>query len=234
MAARSTRHDSFHGRSSRAARKLSTTAESSGLRQPSQLRGEETLAKMIATGRRLIEQHANFDLVLISDVIDTAGISTGAFYFRFKDKDAFIASVLNDTFSELQIEADQKIRDDASWSQGTESEIVARIVRYYVDMCRHNQGMFKAVLRHFASLEPDSNPLRWLARHIMDLAAPILAQKIKAQGKDCDETEVQIAIQMVVGTLTLILLTDPGPLHFDGDILEIKLTAMMQRFLQVT
>jgi len=34
---------------------------------------------------------------------------------------------------------------------------------------------------------------------------------------------------MVVGTLTL--LTDPGSLRFDEDLIEPRLTAMMQRFL---
>ncbi len=45
------------------------------------------------------------------------------------------------------------------------------------------------------------------------------------------ESEIRIVMQMVVGTLTLTLLTDPGPLRFDGDLIETKLTAMMKRFL---
>ncbi|MGY2488936.1 TetR/AcrR family transcriptional regulator [Cupriavidus sp. CP313] len=232
MAATLKRQEDHKRRQPRAAHAASQTAEAApALRPPRQLRSEETLAKMILAGRELIEQHANFDLVLISDVIRTAGTSTGAFYGRFKDKDAFIASVLDAVFAEMRAEADKVIRNDEAWMQGTASELAARIVRYYVDMCRRNQGMFKAVLRHFAALDPDSNPMRWLDRHIQSLVAPVLAHKMQAQTQDGSESEVRIAMQMVVGTLTLTLLTDPGPLRFDGDLLETKLTAMMQRFL---
>ncbi|AEI82289.1 transcriptional regulator TetR family (plasmid) [Cupriavidus necator N-1] len=216
---------------SSAERRKAEAAEAPALRPPRQLRSEANLAKMILAGRSLIEQHRNFDLVLINDVIRTADTSTGAFYGRFKDKDAFISSVLDAAFAEMKAEADRAFRDDEAWAQGTAAELAARIVQYYVDMCRRNQGMFKAVLRHFAALDPDANPMRWLSRHIQSMVAPMLAQKMQAQAGDGAESEVRIVLQMVVGTLTLTLLTDPGPMRFEGDQLETKLTAMMQRFL---
>lgn len=231
MAATLKRQDDHKRRQPRAAHAASQAETAPALRPPRQLRSEETLAKMILAGRGLIQQHANFDLVLISDVIRTAGTSTGAFYGRFKDKDAFIDSVLEAAFVEMEAEADKTIRDDEAWAQGTATEFAALIVRYYVDMCRRNQGMFKAVLRHFGALEPEANPMRRLNRNIQSVVAPTLAQKMKAQGLKASETEVRIAMQMVVGTLTLTLLTDPGPLRFDGDLIEAKLTEMMQRFL---
>ncbi|AEI81933.1 transcriptional regulator TetR family (plasmid) [Cupriavidus necator N-1] len=204
-------------------------------RPPRQLRSEETLAKMILAGRDLIEQHGNFDLVLISDVIRIAGTSIGAFYGRFKDKDAFIASVLDAAFAEMRAGANIGLPNDAaSVEQGTASEFAARIVRYYVDMCRRNHGMFKAVLRHFAARNPDLNPMRCLDRHIQSLVAPALAKKMQAQAKAGSESEVRIGMQMVVGTLYLSLLIDPGPLRVDGDLIETKLTAMMHRFLLLT
>jgi AcrR family transcriptional regulator len=224
-------HKQRQPRAAHAGSEKARSAAAPALRPPRQLRSEETLAKMITAGRGLIEQYANFDLVLISDVIRTAGTSTGAFYGRFKDKDAFIASVLDAAFAEMQAEADNSIREDDVWTRGTASEIAARFVGYYVDMCRRNQGMYKAVLRHFAARDPDSNPMRWLDRHIQSLVAPTLAQKMQGRSKAGTESEVRIAMQMVVGTLTLTLLTDPGPLRFDGDLLETQLTAMMQRFL---
>jgi AcrR family transcriptional regulator len=227
------RQEDHKSRPARATHDASRIAEAAApaLRPPRQLRSEETLAKMIQAGRDLIELHGAFDLVVVSDVIRTAGTSTGAFYGRFKDKDAFIASVLDAVFAELRADADKAIRDDQTWAAGTAAEIAAGIVRYYVEMCRQNQGMFKAVLRHFAARDPDSNPMRWLDRHVRSLVAPILAQKMQAETQAGSESEVLIAMQMVVGTLTLTLLTDPGPLRFNGKSLEAKLAVMMQRFL---
>ncbi len=237
MAATLKRHEDHKTRAPRAASSTTGAAEPlpavPALRPPRQLRSEENLAKMILAGRDLIEQHGNFDLVLISDVIRAAGTSTGAFYGRFKDKDAFIDSVLEAAFAEMQAEAENAIREDDVWAKGSASAIAVCIVRYYVEMCRVHQGMFKAVLRHFAARDPDANPMRGLDRHIQSLVAPALAQKMQAPCKSSAEAEVRIAMQMVVGTLTLTLLTDPGPLRFDGDLIETKLTAMMQRFLML-
>jgi hypothetical protein len=39
---------------------------------------------------------------------------------------------------------------------------------------------------------------------------------------------------MVVGTLTVTLLTDSGPLHLRDDLIETKLIAMAQRFLKLS
>jgi AcrR family transcriptional regulator len=148
------------------------------IRPPRQLRSEETLAKMLRAGRDLIGQHGSFDLVLISDVIRTAGTSTGAFYCRFKDKDAFLASVLEAAFTEIRADAETRFRDDPSWQAGTAAAFMAHIVRQYVVICRRNEGMFKAVLRHFASRAPDTGPLYWLDSHVQSLIAPALAQKM--------------------------------------------------------
>ncbi|TCW84089.1 TetR family transcriptional regulator [Burkholderia sp. SRS-46] len=203
------------------------------LRPPRQSRSEESLAKMIHAGRDLIEQHACFDTVVISDVIRVSGTSTGAFYGRFKDKDAFVESVLDVVFAELRVNVDQWISEDRALTDGTASDIARSVVRYYVEMCRLNRGMFKAVLRHFASRDPDANPMRWLDRHVRECVVPLLAAKLPHLTKANARFEVESAVQMVVGTLVLTLLTDPGPLHFDGGELEGQLQLMMRRFLQL-
>lgn len=203
------------------------------LRPPRQSRSEESLAKMIRVGRDLIEQHGGFESVVISDVIRKAGTSTGAFYGRFKDKDAFIVSVLNAVFAELRADVDRWIAEDRVFATGTASDVAGSIVRYYVEMCGENRGMFKAVLRHFASRDPDANPMRWLDRHIREHVVPLLTGKLRNRRQPDLALKVEAAIQMVVGTLVVTLLTDPGPLHFDGDQLEVNLEEMMHRFLQL-
>lgn len=203
------------------------------LRPPRQSRSEESLAKMIRAGRDLIELSGGFDSVVVSDVIRMAGTSTGAFYGRFKDKDGFIASVLDAVFAELRANVEQWIVEDRVLSTGTAFDIAGSIVRYYVEMCRVNRGIFKAVLRHFATGDPDMNPMRWLDRSIRGHVVPILVGKLQHEVRAHSVFDVECAIQMVVGTLVVTLLTDPGPLHFNGDSLETSLQAMMRRFLQL-
>ena len=202
-------------------------------RPPRQLRSEESLAKMIQAGRELIERHANLDLVLIGDVIRLAGTSIGAFYGRFQDKETFLAAVLEAAVTEAQAQADNLVWQDAVWTEGTASDIAAAIVVFYVDACRQNQGMYRAVLRDFAVDAPESHPLRVLNSHIHTVFVPALARKMPAKAGEDVESEIRNAMQMLIGTVSLMMLADPGPLRLEEDAVKPKLTEMMRRLLRL-
>ncbi|CAB3763400.1 TetR family transcriptional regulator [Burkholderia sp. MSh2] len=222
----------------RHATRAPATAEQRGdvlpaLRPPRQSRSEATLANMLRAGRTLIEQHGDFDDVVIADVIRAAGTSTGAFYCRFKDKDAFVAAVMDATFVELRAEADKSVAEDAVWRSGNARAIAAGIVHHYTDMCRCNRGVFKAVLRYIAPIAPDAHPMRLLDRHIKDLVVPILAPLLAGRSTKVSTQEIRSAIQMISSTLAMAVLTDPGPMRFEDGTLESHLSLMMQRYLRI-
>ncbi len=202
-------------------------------RPPRQLRSEESLAKMIRAGRELIEQHANLDLVLIGDVIRIAGTSIGAFYGRFQDKEAFLAAVLDAAVAEAQAQADNLMWQDAVWTEGSASEIVAAMVNFYIDACRQNQGMFRAVLRDFSPDAPKSHPLHVMSHHLHAVFVPALARKMQAQPGEDLELEIRIVMQMLIGTFSLMMLADPGPLRLEDEAVKPKLAEMMRRQLRL-
>ncbi|MCA8348471.1 TetR/AcrR family transcriptional regulator [Burkholderia cepacia] len=203
------------------------------LRPPRQSRSEATLANMLHAGRDLIEQHGRFDDVAIADVIRAAGTSTGAFYCRFKDKDAFVAAVMDATFAALQADADRAIEEDAVWRSGDARAIAGAIVHHYTDMCRRNRGVFKAVLRHIVPGAPDSHPMRALDHHIKDLVVPCLAPLLTGRSTKVATQEIHASIQMTSSTLAMAVLTDPGPMRFEDGTLENQLSLMMQRYLRI-
>ncbi|NHV25920.1 TetR/AcrR family transcriptional regulator [Burkholderia sp. D-99] len=203
------------------------------LRPPRQSRSEATLANMLRAGRELIEQHGDFDDVVIADVIRAAGTSTGAFYCRFKDKDAFVAAVVDATFIELRADADKTIEEDAVWRSGDARAIIGGIVHHYTNMCRRNRGVFRAVLRYIATGAPDSHPMRLLDCHIKDLVIPVLAPLLTGRSTKVSTQEIRSAIQMISSTLAMAVLTDPGPMRFEGGTLESQLRLMMQRYLRI-
>ncbi|WP_396333186.1 TetR family transcriptional regulator [Burkholderia anthina] len=206
---------------------------SPALRPPRQSRSEATLANMLRAGRALIEQHGDFDDVVIADVIRAASTSTGAFYCRFKDKDAFVAAVMDATFAELQADADRTVEENAVWHSGNARAIAGGIVHYYTDMCRRNRGVFKAVLRHIVPGAPDSHPMRALDRHIKDLVVPRLAPLLTGRSTKVATQEIRSSIQMISSTLAMAVLTDPGPMRFEDGTLESQLSLMMQRYLRI-
>lgn len=204
------------------------------LRPPQQQRSEETQARMIAAGQALIEEHGSFEQVVLSEVIRRARTSTGAFYGRFQNRQAFLDAVMDVTFTRLHSEADARLQDERLiWEHGRPDEVAARIVRHFVLMCRTNLGMFKACLRHFAAGDPDANPMRALNRHQLNLFVPMLAARIHQREPDATglEDDIRVAMQMMVGTLVFTMLTDPGPLHLKDDAIEARLLDLMKRFL---
>ncbi|MBD9431287.1 TetR/AcrR family transcriptional regulator [Achromobacter sp. ACM03] len=192
------------------------------------------MARMIRAGRELIERHANLDLVLIGDVIRLADTSIGAFYGRFQDKETFLAAVLDAAVTESKAQADNLVRQDAVWTEGTASDIVAAMVDFYVDGCRESQGTFKAVLQDFSMAERESSPLVILNRHMHALFVPALARKMPVQAGVDTELEIQIAMQMLLGTLSAMMLTDPGPMRLPDDAIKQLLTERMRRMLGLT
>jgi len=202
-------------------------------RPPRQLRSEESLAKMIQAGRELIELHANLDLVLIGDVIRLAGTSIGAFYGRFQDKETFVAAVLDAAVTEAQARADNLVWQDAVWTEGTASDIAGAIVVFYVDACRQNQGMYRAVLRDYSIDAPESHPLRVLNNHIHTVFVPALERKMRAKPGEDVESDIRNAMQMLIGTISLMMLVNPGPLRLEDDAIKPQLTEMMRRLLRL-
>lgn len=203
------------------------------VRPPLQSRSEQNLAKMVAACRTLAEERGNLDDIALSDVVAAAKTSIGAFYGRFKDKEAFLAYVLDVALSEAEQATQQSIAEDPVWETGPATAIVERIVRIYLTQFRENRGMFRASLRHYAARDPEVNPMRTANRHVIAMVVPWLAGQLGERTKAAADFEARAAIQFLVGTLSNLLLNDPGPLRLDDDAIEPHLNRMMNRYLGV-
>lgn len=204
------------------------------MRPPRQPRSEQNLAKMVKAGRALAEQRGNLDDIALSDVVRLAETSIGAFYARFKDKEAFLAFMLEAALAEAEALTLKSVQNDPVWHAGPAQAIVERIVRIYVGQFRQNRGLFKGFLRHYSATGGGDNPMRQANRRTQDLLVPLLAAQLGAGSAASAPTakfEVRVAIQFLVGTLANVLLNDPGPLHLEGRKLETHLARMVSRYL---
>src|ERR1700741_1084014 len=66
-----------------------------------QRRGERTRDSLLAAGQRLIPMR-DFDPVSVADIAGAAGCSVGAFYQRFRGKDAFFGALVAHYASEAR------------------------------------------------------------------------------------------------------------------------------------
>lgn len=206
--------------------------ESEGLvRRPLQSRSEQSLANMVAACRALAEQRGNLDEISLGEVVAAAKTSIGAFYARFKDKEAMLAYVLDVVLGEAEQVALRSIAEHTVWQTGPAEAIVERIVHFYLSQYRENRGLFGAFLRHYTARGLEQNLMRKANRRIIGLIEPWLASQIRDRSRPVAIFEVRAAIQFVVGTLSNILLHDPGPLHLDDEAIEQHLNRMATRYL---
>ena len=202
-----------------------------GVRPPLQSRSEKSLEKMVAACRALAEERGNLDDISLNETVARAGTSIGAFYGRFKDKEAFLGYVLEVALREAEDVMQRSIDEQPVWQTGPAQAIVERIIGSYVSQFRLNRGLFRGFLRHYSARDARDNPMRDANRRIYGLVVPSLAAQLGDRPKDTAEFEVRAALQFMVGTLANILLNDPGPLHLDDDALALHLDRMMVRYL---
>src|SRR5215470_4996722 len=64
-----------------------------GVRPVKQLRGRRSRDRLLNAGQRLVAARP-FDALSVAEIARTAGSSVGAFYLRFRDKDAFFGALI--------------------------------------------------------------------------------------------------------------------------------------------
>ncbi|WP_454695889.1 hypothetical protein [Achromobacter aegrifaciens] len=62
---------------------------------------------------------------------------------------------------------------------------------------------------------------------------PALARKMQAKAGEDVESEIRNAMQMLIGTVSVMMLANPGPLRLEDDAIKPKLAEMMRRLLRL-
>ena len=80
-------------------------------RPPQQTRSQETLDRILNAAERVLEEKS-FTEATLAEIMERAGVTVGAFYRRFPDKDALLHLLDERFFHEMQQRADELLRDD--------------------------------------------------------------------------------------------------------------------------
>jgi AcrR family transcriptional regulator len=122
------------------------------IQKPQQKRSEASLEKILNAARILISQ-GGFDEASIADIVDAAGLSVGAFYARFKDKDALFHIIQIQTLNDLQALITNRIRkfEYARRKAGDETSL-DQVAQFAVDtlfeLYSHSPGLIRAIYTH--------------------------------------------------------------------------------------
>ncbi|AOV05338.1 TetR/AcrR family transcriptional regulator [Delftia tsuruhatensis] len=171
-----------------------------------QARSRQLRDKALVLAAELVRK-GQFDATSMVELAKSAGCSVGALYFRFRDKEALFASVIEVTMRhEVEV---LKVLDKAGRYQGQAlNETVDRCIRDFVAFIENNDAMIRAMY-----LRSTVQPGYWgvVRSAVFDMVQVWIAAVAVAanRGKDSDYLrQVGIAFQFVSSTLVYSVLID--------------------------
>ena len=210
--------------------KASSRTTGKPIRVPEQSRSRASMEKLLDIGREIIARDG-IDACNMSAVAAAAGSSVGSLYFRFGNRERFIAEVM-----ERQIGAMRAHYAETLVVIGAKAaaprEVVEAVIRWIVRLFARNHGLLRAQLRR-ALDSPDSwGPFRAAAAEIVDGAVGLLERFPELAADHGWQSRLRIAMQMIFGTLINILINRPGPLQLDDRATARELATAAVRYLR--
>ena len=112
-------------------------------RPPQQTRSQETLDRILDAAERVLEEKS-FTEATLAEIMERAGVTVGAFYRRFPDKDALLHLLDERFFQQMKQRADDLL-DPAHWRGASVREILTEFARTAVDVYAAKRGVARSV-----------------------------------------------------------------------------------------
>lgn len=176
-----------------------------------QRRGEETRNRLLMAGKRLIAKR-DFDAMSVAEIAAAARCSVGAFYQRFRDKDAFFGALVANYVSEA------RATTLSLFSQYEDDRLIGALVTATAERFRNNAGLLRAAIRKRLGDDAIWEPIRDHGYFAADAMIDWLATR---RGSPLDDDEIvatRFAFQVLYGTLNNAIVNHPGPINLkDAD-----------------
>lgn len=196
-----------------------------------QERSRQLRDKALAHTRELVDQ-GRFASTSMAEIAAAVGCSVGALYFRFRDKEALIASVVEVAMArELESQAAQiqsgRYRDLAL------RESVERCVQDYVVFVHRNEGLIRSLYQRL-----QAEPRHWavVRQTAFRMVQAWIESVTQAAGRAGDRefvAQVGIAFQFVSSTLVFQVLNDKPVRPMGTRELTFWLAEMVMHFMGV-
>jgi AcrR family transcriptional regulator len=173
-------------------------------------RSRETRERLLEAAEKVFAKKG-YDGAKLSDIAEEAGVSVGAVYFRFKDKDALFQAIA-ETFTQ---EARARLGEYVLARPGETAEDVIRdfVLRTAANMQTH-RGLFRAIIeRGF-----EHRQVMDVMMEFRDEIARTLESALRAHGGDRPALgdAVRVATQMVYGFVLIGILNPRAPTRRNG------------------
>lgn len=192
-----------------------------------QERSRETRDRLLAAAEQAFADKG-YEGSRIADIAQAAGVSAGAVYFRFKDKEALFGGIV-ERFAE-----DAKGRV-AGFSDGVApgdwKAIVRRLVRGTWDLFSSHRGLFRVIMERGAVAPQAFAPIVAVRIETGRLLTAAIADSIDPARRDL---KAQVAMQMIFGFVTNALNSPVSPTREHGPAAIEELAVAVIAYLEKT
>ena len=112
-------------------------------RPPQQTRSQETLDRILDAAERVLDEKS-FTEATLAEIMERAGVTVGAFYRRFPDKDALLHLLDERFFNEMQQRAGELL-DPNHWHGASVAEILGEFAHTAVEVYSSRRGVARSL-----------------------------------------------------------------------------------------
>jgi AcrR family transcriptional regulator len=169
------------------------------VKPPQQARSQKTLERILDAAEEVVAERGVAALT-VSEVVRRAGSSVGAFYARFPDREALIATLHQRSCGETLATAELAL-DPRRWASADLGTALSEVVGFCAALCRQRQGLLLAFITMVAADPSYAGRRAELERQLAALVHTFLLIWEGQVTHPNLEVAANIAVRMLFGTL---------------------------------
>lgn len=176
---------------------------------PKQERSQNTHDRLIEAAERLVSRGRSWSDIGVQELVKEAGTSVGAFYNRFRDKDALLHILQITLYQEGELTA-ANAHALAALDVPLEA-LVRAFVSLAVSVYRQQHGMRRALLLEMFTNKQFRDRAVALSKLTCEGLVAVLSQRYPATDAASLRTAVDVAHRIIYGTLDQNLMYEDAP-----------------------
>jgi AcrR family transcriptional regulator len=168
-------------------------------RPPQQSRSQETLDRILDAAEQVLAEKA-FGEATLAEIMERAGVTVGAFYRRYPDKNALLRHLDERFFAEMLVRNDE-LFDPARWPDAPARDIIAEFSRQAVEVYSARRGLLRSLfLRARTDTILQQSALHVNQQFIIRMTALLLPRSAEMSHPD-PERAIELGFMMTIGAL---------------------------------
>jgi AcrR family transcriptional regulator len=175
------------------------TARSQFFKPPQQSRSQETLDRILDAAEQVLAEKA-FGEATLAEIMERAGVTVGAFYRRYPDKNALLRHLDERFFGEMLTRAEELL-DPARWQKATARAVIEEMTRQAVEVYSARRGLLRSLfLRARTDTVLQQSALQVNEQFIARLRAVLMPLRSQMTHSD-PERAIELGFMMMIGSL---------------------------------